>query len=177
MNGSRSGVKVVVLGLFLALLMGFGAAASQSTDDVSVLLLGVVKLNGSDLAVSAAQAQQLLPLVQEWRAQLDQSWGITRGASATAVAIRAILTPEQLTRIQAMHLSPSDAIRWGGGVIEYWMWRPHSWGSPYPDEEETPPPSDDAPKGFLAIMPTPENPYIGFADRVIRVLSGWATEG
>ncbi len=31
-------------------------------------------------------------------------------------------------------------------------------------------------KGFLGIMPTLDNPYIGFADRVMRVLSGWATD-
>jgi hypothetical protein len=139
-------------------------------------LLGVVKLNGSEVAVSAAQAQQLLPLVQAWRAQLDQSWGITRGASGTAAAIRAILTSEQLARIQAMRLSPSDAIRWGGGAIECWAWRPHSWGCPCSDEE-TPPSPGGAPNRFFVMMPTLDNPYIGFADRVIRVLSGWATGG
>ncbi|MEN6370105.1 MAG: hypothetical protein ABFD77_10490 [Thermotogota bacterium] len=176
MNRSRSGIKVTVLGWSLALLAGFGVAASQGTDDVSILLLGVVKLNGSDFAASAAQARQLLPLVQAWRAQLDQSWGITRGASATAAAIRAILTSEQLTQIQAMHLSLSDAIRWGGGAIEYWMWRSHCWGSPC-SGEGTPPTPDDALAGFLTCMPTPENPYIGFANRVVRVLSGWAAEG
>lgn len=176
MKGSRDGIRVAALGLTLALLAGFAVSASQGTDDVPVLLLGVVKLNGSELAVSATQARDLLPLVQAWRAQLDQSWGITRGASGTAAAIRAILTSEQLARIQAMRLSPSDAIRWGGGVVDCWMWRPHSWGCPCSDEG-TPPSPGGAPSRFLAIMPTLDNPYIGFADRVIRVLSGWATDG
>jgi hypothetical protein len=139
-------------------------------------LLGVVKLNGSEVAVSAAQAQQLLPLVQAWRAQLDPSWGITRGASGTAAATRAILTSEQLTRIQAMHLSPSDAIRWGSGCVGPWTWMtPRPWGGPPPGEE--PPSPGEGPGGCLFMVPIQDNPFIEFADRVIRVLNGWAAAG
>lgn len=172
-SGSRRGTGAAALGWSVAVLVGFGVAASESTNDVSILLLGVAKLHGAEFAVSAAQAQQLLPLVQ---ARRDHSWGTTRGASGTAAAVRAILTPEQLTRIRAMHLSLSDAIRWGGGVVDCRMWRPHSWVCPCSDEE-TPPSPGSAPSGFLGIMPTLGNPYIGFADRVIRVLSGWSTSG
>ncbi|MDD4903560.1 MAG: hypothetical protein PHX77_03580 [Candidatus Bipolaricaulis sp.] len=169
MNGSRGAVCVTAT--CLALCVGWAAAARPSTDDVPVLLLGVVQLNGSELAVSVTQAQQLLPLVQAWRAQLEQSWGVTRGASATATAIRAILTPEQRARIEAMRLTSSDAMRWGCGTLAVWPWGALApWGAP-PPEGETPRP------GFHNFMPMLDNPYLEFADRVIRVLIGWASAG
>jgi hypothetical protein len=48
------GVTVGAVGLCLSLCIGLGAAASQSTD-LFVLLLGITKLEGSELAVSADQ--------------------------------------------------------------------------------------------------------------------------
>jgi len=144
--------------------LGWVAAARSSTDDVPALLLGIIKLSGSEFAVSVAQAQQLLPLVQGWRAQLELSWRTTRGASATALAIRGILTPEQQARIHAMRLTSSDAIRWSCGMLAVWPWVA-------PPEGETPRP------GFHNFIPMLDNPYLEFADRVIRVLSGWVSAG
>ncbi len=166
-NGSRSRTKVALLGLSVALLVGFGVAASQTTGDVSVLLLGVVRLNGSGLAISAAQAEQLLPLVEAWRAQLSHSWTVTRGASAVAHAIQAILTSEQLTRIQAMALAPS-----------LWMMR-----CTCPCEMSPPsgagmsPPDDSWQAQRHECLHMQQFQLLVLADEVIQILSRWTAAG
>lgn len=157
---------------FLPLWIGLAVHAATSSEDVSVLLLGVVKLAGSEHAISAAQAQQLLPLVEAWRAELVQSWGITRGASATAAAIRSILTSEQLSDILVMRLRPADAVRWGSGCSGRWTVATPCFCGACPEDPLRP---GEVPDNLLFLGPLVDNPFLEFADRVTRILAGWAS--
>ena len=169
-KGVGRGVMVGVVGLCLSLSIGFGAAASQGTD-VFVLLLGITKLEGSELAVSANQAEALLSLAQAWRVEVHRSLQALAEASEISAAIRAILTAEQLVRTQEMDLSPSDVISLSRGMFDVWM-----RGCFCPCD--VPPLSAEEcrtrEREFARMQ---RARFIEFADGVIHVLTGWASAG
>lgn len=154
MRRSRHGVGAAAVGLCLALIIGLGASASESTEELPALLFGVVRLAGSELALSAEQAAQMLPQVQAWRSWVEEVSNVDDEPGRVA-AIRAILTPEQAAAIDAMDLTSTDAIRWSSGALAAIVWR-HS---------------------VQAGAPLPPGPLAVFAGRVVRLLSGWAAAG
>ncbi len=154
MRRSRRRVGATAVGICLALVIGLGASARESTEELPALLLGVVRLAGSDLALSAEQAAQILPEVQAWRSWVEEVSNVDDEPGRVA-AIRAMLTPEQAAAIDAMNLTSTDAIRWSSGALAAIVWR-HS---------------------VQAGAPLPPGPLAVFAGRVVRLLSGWAVAG
>ncbi|MEN6370128.1 MAG: hypothetical protein ABFD77_10615 [Thermotogota bacterium] len=153
MIGSRRGCKSVAAGLCLALLVGLGVTASTSTDELAVLLYGIVRLSGSETAVSAVQARQLVPLVEVWRAELQVPPDTPPDMSGMIASIRAVLTAEQSAAIEAMHLTTADVVEWRNGGFSAYLWR----------------------KTSRAGHPLPPDFLYEEAGRVIRILNGWAS--
>lgn len=153
MERSRRWGTAAATGLCLAVLVGFGAAASTSTDDLAVLLYGVVRLSGTEVAVSAAQAQQLVPLVEDWRAELQVPPDAPPDMSSAIASIQAVLTTEQLAAIEALNLTPADVVWWMDGGFAGYMWRQASRAGHLLQPD------------FLREV----------AGRVLRILNGWAS--
>jgi len=150
---SRGWGAVAATGLCLVLLMGFAVAASTSTDDLAVLLYGIVRLSGTEDALSAAQAQQLAPLVEAWRAELQAPPDTPPDMSSAIAAIRAVLTADQLTAIEALNLTAADVVGWMDGGLAGYVWR-------------------QASRAGHLLQPEFLNEVAG---RVLRILNGWAS--
>ena len=150
---SGRGLWCAVVGLCLVAGIGVGAAASATTDDLAVLLYGIVRLSGSSAALSAEQALALLPLVAAWRVELQSPPDEPPDMSGTIAAVRAILTPEQAAAIEAMNLNAADVVRWMDGGLAWSLWR-------------------GAMRAGRILQPTFLDAEAG---RVQRILSGWAS--
>ena len=113
-----------------------GTAATPPTSDVYVsqnlptdyegalavrnqLAMGTIELNQTDLAISAEQAQTLVPLWQALRST-QQSGGTAQAeVSALLTQIEAAMTPEQLQAIANMKLLQTDMQDWAtaNGIV------------------------------------------------------------
>jgi predicted small secreted protein len=85
------------------------AAPSQGTlSPVARNILGIFKLEGTDLAVDSTQAAMLLPLWQAYRSLLNSDTTAPVELEALQTQIGEALTAEQQDAIAAMDLSPQD---------------------------------------------------------------------
>jgi hypothetical protein len=71
-------------------------------------ILGIFKLEGTDLAVDAAQAATLLPLWQAYRSLLKSGTAAPAELEAVQTQIGEALTAKQQDAIAAMNLTPQD---------------------------------------------------------------------
>jgi len=76
------------------------------------LALGTLELNQTDLAISAEQAQTLLPLWQALRSTQQAGGTAQAEVSALLTQIESAMTPEQLQSIAAMKLLQTDMQEW-----------------------------------------------------------------
>jgi len=90
------------------------------TDALSIrsqLVLGTLKLEGTDLAVTQDQAAELVPLWQASRNLARSGTGATEEVNAVLEQIQAAMTPEQLAAIAELKLTRADnqamAQAWG----------------------------------------------------------------
>jgi hypothetical protein len=91
-------------------------AASSALDDTYVdalsirsqLVLGTLKLEETDLAVTPAQATELVPLWQASRNLARSGTGATEEVNAVLEQIQAAMTPEQLAAIAELKLTRAD---------------------------------------------------------------------
>jgi hypothetical protein len=120
---------VFLFTIFLASCSGTAAAAPTAGGDTFVsqnlpvdyegalavrnqLALGTLELNQTELAVSAEQAQTLLPLWQALRSTQQAGGTAQAEVSALLTQIESSMTPEQLKTIAAMKLLQSDMQEW-----------------------------------------------------------------
>lgn len=106
-----------------------GTAATPPTSDIYVsqnlptdyegalavrnqLALGTIELNQTDLAISAEQAQTLIPLWQALRSTQQAGGTAQAEVSALLTQIEAAMTPEQLEAIANMKLLQTDMQDW-----------------------------------------------------------------
>jgi hypothetical protein len=82
------------------------AAAALSTD--MKLLVGILKLEGTDQAVTAAQAAELLPLWQVYSELLTSNTSAQAETDALLAQIEDTMTNEQMQAIEAMHLTQQE---------------------------------------------------------------------
>jgi NACalpha-BTF3-like transcription factor len=85
-------------------LGGNSAPLSTATE----LLVGTFKLEGTDLAVTSAQAKQLLPLWQTLQALSTSITAADQEINAVVDQIKSTMTSQQMTRITAMKLTQQD---------------------------------------------------------------------
>jgi hypothetical protein len=90
---------------------GATTGSSETSDALSMqveLLIGTIKLEDTDLAVSADQAMQLLPLWRTLQALSASSTTATEEINAVVDQIKSTMTSEQMDKIDAMELSQQD---------------------------------------------------------------------
>jgi len=91
------------------------AATNQSTDTsptemplASKLVVGSFKLEGTDNAITAEQATELIPLWQVYQQLSTSDTAAQEEISSLADQIQETMTPNQITAIDAMNLTPQD---------------------------------------------------------------------
>ena len=120
---------VFLFALLLASCSGTAAPASTTSGDLYVsqnlpvdyedalavrnqLALGTLELIQSDSAISAEQAQTLLPLWQALRSTQQAGGTAQAEVNALLTQIEAAMTPEQLQSIASMKLTFTDMQEW-----------------------------------------------------------------
>ncbi len=83
-------------------------AAQGALSPVAQNILGLLKLEDTELAVDPAQAATLLPLWQAYRSLLNSDTTAPAELEALQAQISQALTDEQQDAIAAMDLSPED---------------------------------------------------------------------
>ena len=119
----------ISLALFIASCSGTAAPVSTTGSDIYVsqnlpvdyegalavrnqLALGTLELNQTDSAISAEQAQTLLPLWQALRSTQQAGGTAQAEVSALLTQIEAAMKPEQLQSIAGMKLTFTDMQEW-----------------------------------------------------------------
>ena len=89
-----------------------GGTADNSTalSEEMELLIGTFKLEETDLAVSAEQASQLLPLWQVLQSLATSDTAASEEIAAVVNAIKATMTSQQIDEITAMKLTQQDVM-------------------------------------------------------------------
>jgi hypothetical protein len=85
-----------------------GSSAPLST--ASILLVGTFKLEGTDLAVTSAQAAHLLPLWQTLKALSSSNTAADEEINALVDQIKGVMTTQQMAKITAMKLTQQDVM-------------------------------------------------------------------
>jgi hypothetical protein len=85
-----------------------GSSASLST--AAELLVGTIKLEGTDQAVTSDQAKQLLPLWQMLQSLSTSSTAATEEINAVVDQIKSLMTSDQMDKITAMNLTQQDVM-------------------------------------------------------------------
>jgi hypothetical protein len=105
----------LALTLILALTAcGSSAAASRATDGATSLslegqlLVGTLKLEDTDLAVTSTQAAELLPLWEALRSLAASNIAASQEVDAVIDQIKSTMSPEQIAGITAMNLTRDD---------------------------------------------------------------------
>jgi hypothetical protein len=108
---------VAVFALLLVLVACSKASDStDSTNDIGSLsqemqlLVGTFKLEDTDLAVTADQAEQLLPLWQTLQSLATSSTAATEEINAVVNQIKSTMTTQQIDEITAMKLTQQDVM-------------------------------------------------------------------
>jgi len=91
------------------------AAGSQSTSATGLslegrLLLGTLKLEDTDLAVTSTQAAELLPLWEALLSLTNSSIAASLEVDAVINQIKSTMSPEQIASITAMNLTQDDLV-------------------------------------------------------------------
>ena len=129
-NGEEMNKKTLVL-LTVAVLLGFmlaacggssaqsstsgsteaaGALAGTSLSQVNVLLVGTLKLEDTDQAVTKEEAAQLLPLWQAYLSLSNSQTAAEAEVEALLKQIQSTMTTQQLQAIEAMNLTSTDML-------------------------------------------------------------------
>jgi hypothetical protein len=87
---------------------GTAAPAQGTLSPVAKDILGIFKLEGTDLAVDSTQAATLLPLWQAYRSLLKSGTAAPAELEAVQTQIGEALTAKQQDAIAAMNLTPQD---------------------------------------------------------------------
>lgn len=108
----------ILLMLMLALTAcGAASSANQQTDSAAPdgslpaqmeILIGTVKLEDTDQAVTSEQAAELLPLWQVYRDLSSSDTAAQEEIDALVQQIQETMTPEQMKAITDMHLTRQD---------------------------------------------------------------------
>ena len=85
-----------------------GNSAPLST--ATQLLVGTFKLESTDLAVSSAQARQLLPLWQTLQTLSTSNTAADQEINAVVDQIKSTMTSQQMARITVMKLTQQDSM-------------------------------------------------------------------
>jgi hypothetical protein len=115
-------LTIILLTLLALTLTACGASDSAATATVSqtdsaagslsgptLLVLGTLKLDGTDQAVTPEQAAELLPLWQVYSELISSDTAAQAEIDALEKQIEETMTEEQLTAINAMNLTPQDS--------------------------------------------------------------------
>ena len=86
-------------------------ASGTSLSEVNMLLVGALKLDGTDQAVTSVEAAQLLPLWQAYRSLSTSQTAAEAEVNGLLKQIQAAMTSQQLEAIQAMNLTSSDMLQ------------------------------------------------------------------
>jgi len=89
---------------------GDAASAQGTLSPVAMDILGIFKLEGTDLALDATQAATLLPLWQAYRSLLNSDTAAAAELEAVKTQIDEALTAEQQDAIAAMNLTLEDLV-------------------------------------------------------------------
>jgi hypothetical protein len=91
------------------------APASSSGEQTSAdgnaamqVLLGLFKLDDTDLAIRADQADQMLPLLTAWKNSMTNGNALPESFEDLATQVKVILTDDQLAAIDDMECSPDE---------------------------------------------------------------------
>ena len=113
-------ILILIAGILLAALAACAGSepevVAETTSDLSEtytdalpirtqLIVGTIKLEGSDQQVTAEQARQLLPLWQGSRALQRTGTGAQEEVAAVLNQIEDVMTPEQINAITDMRLT------------------------------------------------------------------------
>lgn len=97
------------------------AATSNNLSTVNKLLVGSLKLEDTDQAISADEAVILLPLWQAYRSLSNSQTSAEAEVDALLTQIQNSMTPEQVQAITAMNLTSTDMMdlmqSMGGGMM------------------------------------------------------------
>lgn len=122
----RKSMKKILIGVLMVTIVlgmaGCGTAAAEIQDEVPrldetyenalpvqvQLMLGTLKLENSELAVDAAQAQALIPLWKAVRSLASSDTSAEAEISAVLDQIQAAMEAEQIEAIAAMQLTEDD---------------------------------------------------------------------
>jgi hypothetical protein len=118
-------------------------------DAASQLMLGILRLEGTENGITSEQAVALLPVVQALQGRVLQS---DAERNAALAYVEAHLTPAQLAAIAAMHLTQDDLSAWtqdngrgagygpgqGGPGLQGTPGAPPSSGGAFPGARATP---------------------------------------
>ena len=111
-------MKRIIIGLTLFTLVACSkTTASSSTSKSSTalsteaeLVVGTFKLEGTDLAVTADQAKQLIPLWQTLQSLSTSNTAATEEMNALIDQIKSSMTTQQMDKITAMKLTQQDML-------------------------------------------------------------------
>jgi hypothetical protein len=84
------------------------ASSAQTLSGPTLLLLGTLKLDGTDQVVTPKQAAELLPLWQVYSELINSDTAAQAEKDALAKQIEETMTAEQMKAIQALNLTPQD---------------------------------------------------------------------
>lgn len=115
-------LTIILLTLFALTLTACGASdsaapatvfqtgsAAGSLSGSTLLLLGTLKLDGTDQAITPQQAKDLLPLWQVYQEISASDSAAQTEVDALVKQIEETMTPEQITAITAMNLTQQDS--------------------------------------------------------------------
>ncbi len=115
---------IVMLGLGLAACSGpsdqststdsttgtTGAQSDSRLSKVNMLLVGSLKLEGTDQAIDVDEAAKLLPLWQAYRSLSNSQTSAETEVEALLNQIQSMMTADQVQAIQAMNLTATDML-------------------------------------------------------------------
>jgi hypothetical protein len=97
-----------------------GAQTGTSLSQVNMLLVGTLKLEGTDQAVTSDEAVKILPLWQAYRSLSNSQTASEVEVEALLNQIQSTMTTEQVDAIKAMNLTSTDMMSlmqsMGGGM-------------------------------------------------------------
>ena len=107
-GGTAEGTDSAAAGTGGAAVAGEIAPAEGALSPVAENILGILELEGTELAVDPTQAATLLPLWQAYRSLLNSDTTAPVELEALQTQIGEVLTAEQQDAIEAMDLSSQD---------------------------------------------------------------------
>jgi hypothetical protein len=116
-------MKKIIIALSMLVTMAVMSACGSKTSSTTTssnttgslsteaeLLVGTMKLEDTDLAVTAEQAKQLLPLWQTLQSLSSSNTAATQEINAVIDQIKSSMTSDQMAKITAMKLTQQDML-------------------------------------------------------------------